>query len=70
MPRPAHVLPDDVVNRLKRATEEHARAVAKADAKYRAEVVAALAHGSVRQVAEATGLSPTTVQRWAREARS
>lgn len=34
------------------------------DEEYRRVVRAALKEGSVRQVAEAAGLSPTTVQKW------
>lgn len=42
--------------------------LADVDAAWRATVRAALAEGSVRQVAVALGVSPTTVQKWPKEA--
>lgn len=60
MSRRADVLPSEVVSQLQAAVERRAQE----EEKFRDEVVAALKHGSVRKVAEATGLSPTTVQAW------
>lgn len=63
-PRRPNALPEGTAQRLRKAAEKHAAGVAELDDKFRREVRAALKHGSVRQVAEAAGLSPTTVQKW------
>lgn len=62
-PRSADRLTPEMAERL-RAAQRRAEA---ADAEFRREVRAALEHGSVRQVAAALGISPTTVQKWSKE---
>lgn len=69
VPRPRNELPPDVAAKLAKARIKHDSAATAADEAFRAVVVAALAHGSVRQVAAAAGLSPTTVVAWSKEAR-
>lgn len=65
-PRPSGSLTSAQERRLTLAAERRA----KAEATYRAEVVAALAEGaSFSEVAAFTGLSTNTLQRWKREAR-
>lgn len=64
VPRPRESLPPDVQARLERAKERHAKAISDAQDELKAEVLAALKHGSVRRVAAASGVSPTTVQHW------
>lgn len=65
-PRRPDALPPDVAARLARAATSRSNAHQTADAKLKAAVIAALAHGSVRQVAAAAGLSPTTVHAWSK----
>jgi DNA invertase Pin-like site-specific DNA recombinase len=62
-PRRPDELPPEVVKRLRAA---QANAAGAEDA-YHAEVRAALQYGSVRRVAAALGISPTTVQKWSAE---
>jgi len=62
-PRPRDELPPDVIEAL-RAVQAKAEA---SRLELRAAVRAALAVGSVRQVAAALGISPTTVQAWAKD---
>jgi hypothetical protein len=60
-PRAAEPPPDHVMERLRRLGTERA----EVEAELRAAVLEALnLGGSVRTVAEAAGLSPTTVQAW------
>lgn len=62
-PRKPDRLPDATVDKL-RASKAQADA---AQTELKAAVREALQVGSVRQVAAAIGISPTTVQAWARE---
>lgn len=64
VPRRADSLPDAVAARLGKAAARRAAAHETADDQFRAEVLAALSHGSIREVARAAGVSPTTVQAW------
>lgn len=64
VPRPRGELSDRRERRLALA----ASARDKAEAAYRAEVVAALHEGSFSEVSKVTGLSTNTLQRWKREA--
>jgi len=63
VPRKPNELPDAQVRKLLAA----ARAVDDAQGKLKAAVREALTHGSVRQVAAALGISPTTVHAWSKE---
>ncbi len=65
-PRRANDLSPETVAKLQTARAEWKRATADADAAFRAVVREALAEGSVRRVAIAADLSPTTVQSWSR----
>lgn len=67
MPRPKNELPPDRAAALAEARQRRDAATAEADELFRAIVVDALRHGSVRQVAAAAGLSPTTVIAWSKE---
>lgn len=69
VPRPKNELPPEVVTRLAEARRERDVTIEEADGVFRAIVVGALQHGSVRQVAAAAGLSPTTVVAWSKEER-
>jgi len=65
-PRQARDIPDSVITQLLAelaAAGEDAQAAR--DRRKRA-VVAALKHASIRQIADVTGLSPTTVHAWSR----
>lgn len=65
-PRKPNVLPDDVIARLRKelkAADQEMQAVRE---RRKAAVTDALKHGSIRQVAAATGMSPTTVQAWSK----
>jgi DNA-directed RNA polymerase specialized sigma24 family protein len=63
--RPRGSLTPDQRRRLERSAEKRA----KAEADYRAEVLAVMAEGgSFAEVAKATGLSTNTLQRWKAEA--
>lgn len=60
-PQPRGIIPPDPARRLAEARD----AREKADDEFRAAVVAALkANGSIREVAELSGLSTRTVQDW------
>ena len=64
VPRPRGVLSDETLKRLARWKRDRDRT----EANYRRAVVFALREGSFSAVAEATGLSKDTLQRWKREA--
>jgi hypothetical protein len=66
-PRRANELTDETVEKLRAARAEWKRSHDAADATFRAVVRQALTEGSVRRVADAADLSPTTVQAWSRE---
>jgi hypothetical protein len=66
VPRPANALPADVARRLTAAAATYEREHERARGKLKAAVLDALEHGSIRQVAAATGLSPTTVHEWSK----
>lgn len=66
VPRPRGLLPDGTRRQILRA----GKAREDAEQNYRAVVVAALEAGaSFREVANLTGLSPTTLQKWKKDAR-
>lgn len=64
VPRPRGVLSDETVEDLKYRKNR----VELAQVSYRISVLAALDEGSFSAVAEATGLSKDTLQRWKRQA--
>lgn len=64
VPRPRGVLSEQTLNDLMRYGDRRRAA----EAVYRKCVVRALAEGSYSAVAEATGLSKDTLQRWKKEA--
>lgn len=63
MPRPRGLLSERTIMRLAFARER----AEEAQASYRSEVVIALQEGSFSAVADATGLSKQTLQRWKKE---
>lgn len=70
MSRSRDALPPELVEQLRAARRQDDEAEAEyelAHSRFKSQVVAALAHGSVRRVAEAASLSPTTVQAWSKE---
>jgi len=62
-PRSADNLPPEDAARLKAARDKRAAA----EAEFKSQVIAALRKGSVRAVAKAAGLSPTTVIAWSKD---
>lgn len=70
VPRARQSLDDRQIARLARALERREKAETAAVQAYRTEVLAVLAESSFAVVAEATGLSTNTLQRWKREATS
>jgi DNA invertase Pin-like site-specific DNA recombinase len=64
MPRPRGVLSVQTITELGKVRN----ALSDAERRYRLRVVRALEEGSFTAVAEATGLSKDTLQRWKREA--
>lgn len=68
VPRARQSLDDAQLRRLTRALERREKAKTAAETAYRTEVLAVLAESSFAVVAEATGLSTNTLQRWKREA--
>jgi hypothetical protein len=66
VPRSANELPPEVAAQLAEARRAHDALVEEADQQFKRLVVAALEHGSVRQVAAAAQVSPTTVMAWSK----
>lgn len=69
VPRPKNELPPKIAAALAEARRKRDSALAAQEEQFRSVVVDALQHGSVRAVAAAAGLSPTTVVAWSKEER-